>query len=110
MKAAARRRDKSLTQFRPVSSLNYMALVSDQGEVGVYDLKTHLSEVLALVQDGRHVTVTRHGKPIAVLAPPPSAAGELRRAAIGRILDGRRGRTLPEGTSIRDLIEQGRRL
>jgi len=87
-----------------------MAPVSEQDEVGVYDLKTHLSEVLALVQEGRHVTVTRHGKPIAVLVPPPAAAVELRRDAIARILEGRRGRTLPEGSSIRDLIEQGRRL
>jgi prevent-host-death family protein len=35
-------------------------------QVGVFDAKTHLSE---LIEDGVEVTITKHGKPVAVLTP-----------------------------------------
>jgi prevent-host-death family protein len=35
-------------------------------QVGVFDAKTHLSE---LIDDGVSVTITKHGKPVAILTP-----------------------------------------
>ena len=41
-------------------------------EVGVADLRQRLREVLARVEQGDQVTVTRRGRPVAVVAPPSS--------------------------------------
>lgn len=37
--------------------------------VGVYQAKTHLSELLAKVELGEQITITRHNKAIARLVP-----------------------------------------
>lgn len=38
-------------------------------EVGVYEAKTHLPRLLDRVARGETITITRHGKPVAVLRP-----------------------------------------
>lgn len=76
--------------------------------IGSYELKTHLSEVLDDVEHGQSVIVTRHGKPIARIIPEKSAAREQSRQAIESLLQFPRTK-LPEGTTIRSLIEEGRR-
>lgn len=38
--------------------------------IGVFDAKTHLSRLLEEVQRGKTFTITRRGRPVAVLAPP----------------------------------------
>lgn len=38
-------------------------------EVGAYEAKTHLPKLLARVAKGEHVTITKHGKAVAVLRP-----------------------------------------
>ena len=38
-------------------------------EVGAFEAKTHLSELLAAVEAGERVTITRRGKPVARLVP-----------------------------------------
>jgi prevent-host-death family protein len=38
-------------------------------EVGAFEAKTHLSELLAAVEGGERVTITRRGKPVARLVP-----------------------------------------
>jgi prevent-host-death family protein len=38
-------------------------------EIGAYDAKTHLSELLQKVQQGERFLITRHGQPVAELAP-----------------------------------------
>lgn len=42
-------------------------------EVGAFEAKTHLSELLAQVEAGETVTITRRGKPVAQLVPMPAA-------------------------------------
>jgi prevent-host-death family protein len=42
-------------------------------DVGVRELKAHLSEYLDRAAAGEVITVTDRGKPVAVLAPLPSA-------------------------------------
>jgi prevent-host-death family protein len=38
-------------------------------EVGAFEAKTHLSELLAAVEAGEEVLITRRGKPVARLVP-----------------------------------------
>ncbi len=40
-------------------------------EVGAFEAKTHLSRLLDRVEKGERIFITRHGKRIAELAPPP---------------------------------------
>ena len=39
--------------------------------VSVYEAKTHLSALVAQVEQGEEVEITRHGRPVARLVPPP---------------------------------------
>jgi prevent-host-death family protein len=50
-----------------------MSVTSPDGAIGIYDLKNKLSAVLEEVLAGKEVTVTKHGRPIARIAPgrPP---------------------------------------
>ena len=42
--------------------------------VGVFDAKTHLSE---LIESGEVVTITKHGKPVALLTPVRQNAADV---------------------------------
>jgi prevent-host-death family protein len=37
--------------------------------VNVYEAKTHLSQLLARVERGEEITISRHGRPVARLVP-----------------------------------------
>ena len=77
-------------------------------KIGTYDLKTHLSEVLATVEGGQTVVITRHGRPIARISPDLMGKREQTRHEVKSLLNFRRTR-LPKGVTIRTLIEEGRR-
>lgn len=83
-----------------------MSVISEQGTVGVYDLKANLSSVLEEVMAGRIVTITRHGHPIASIQPLMSATRQERAEAVQQLRAQRRGRRL--GMSPREAIEAGR--
>jgi prevent-host-death family protein len=51
-------------------------------DIGVYQAKTHLPELLAKVARGEQITITRHGQAIARLVP---AAPVRRRDVLGVI-------------------------
>ncbi|GHC53526.1 type II toxin-antitoxin system Phd/YefM family antitoxin [Neogemmobacter tilapiae] len=53
-------------------------------EVGAFEAKTHLSELLAAVEAGEEVLITRRGKPVARLVPaePQTKALEALRAQV----------------------------
>ena len=38
-------------------------------QVGVYEAKTHLPRLLEKVERGERITITRHGRSVAVLQP-----------------------------------------
>jgi prevent-host-death family protein len=77
--------------------------------VGVYEAKTHLPRLLDEVERGETITITRHGKRVAVLAPL-SATAKSRAAAVDAMREfGRQHRGALKGLSVRDLIEEGRR-
>ena len=76
--------------------------------VGAYEAKTHLSRLLERVAKGEWITITKHGQPVAVLKPVsdreqralPAVIADLRRFRSGPLLD---------GSSLREMIEEGRR-
>ena len=51
-------------------------------EVGAFEAKTHLSELLAAAEAGETVTITRRGTPVARLVP---VAGATRAEALQRL-------------------------
>lgn len=75
--------------------------------VGAYEAKTHLPKLLDEVEAGASVTITKHGRPVARLVP---AAPRLSDTAgvVAALRLARRG-TTRGGTSVRDMISEGRR-
>lgn len=52
--------------------------------IGLFEAKTHLSELIARAERGEEVIITRHNKPVAKLVPVDAVSPELlarRRAA-----------------------------
>ena len=45
-----------------------------KASVGAYEAKTHLAELLRRVESGETITITKHGKPVAVMTPPSETA------------------------------------
>jgi prevent-host-death family protein len=77
--------------------------------VGAYEAKTHLAALLDEVERGGRVTITRHGRPVAVLMPPSGLPGRTADEAVAGLREFRRGRHLGPGLGARDLIDEGRR-
>ena len=75
-------------------------------DIGAYEAKTHFSALLDRVERGEVITITKHGRPVARLVPINNADLERRRAAIERLKEFRKGRTL--GVPIKQLVEEGR--
>jgi prevent-host-death family protein len=42
-------------------------------DVSIAQAKNRLTELIRAVEDGEQVIITRHGKPVAQIAPPPPA-------------------------------------
>ena len=76
--------------------------------VGAFEAKTHLSELLARVEGGEEVTITKHGRPVARLVPVSDTPLSRDWTAFWAKVDTRRV-TLTPGTSIRADIEAGRK-
>lgn len=81
--------------------------------VGASQAKNQLSQLLDQVEKGESVTITRHGRPVAVLAPvalakPAKSAktGEEWLAEVKRL---RKGITLGGTVTVGQLIDEGRR-
>jgi prevent-host-death family protein len=78
-------------------------------EVGAFEAKNRLSELLRLAAAGEEIAITNRGKVIARLVPPPPAFDrEQARRAAARIRERRKGVTLG-ALSIREAIAAGRR-
>lgn len=79
--------------------------------VGAFEAKTHLAQLLDEVERGERVTITRHGKAVALLVP----LGETHRPNVSETI--RKWREYQEAhdvalgpdVTIRELVEAGRR-
>jgi prevent-host-death family protein len=76
-------------------------------EIGAYEAKTHLSALLERVARGEQFVITKHGRPIARLAPIGRLDPDRRREAIEKFKEFAKGHTL--GVPVKQLIEEGRR-
>ena len=76
--------------------------------VGAFEAKTHFASLLERVAKGEEIVITRHGTPVAKLAPLTGFSPERVRATIVRLKEFSEGQTL-SGLSIRNLREEGRR-
>jgi prevent-host-death family protein len=79
-------------------------------EVGIFEAKNRLSELVERASRGEEIVITRHGAQVARLMPPQLAdpEGQARDLA-ARIRRSREGHRLGGKIAIRDLIEDGRR-
>jgi prevent-host-death family protein len=77
--------------------------------IGSFEAKTHLPELLQRVAKGESILITRRGEPVAMLVPPLRGPSRDVQEVIDEMKALRRGNTLG-GVSIRELIEEGRRL
>lgn len=77
--------------------------------VGVYQAKTHLPRLIERVRRGETITITRHGRPVAMLVPP-SEPPRVDFEALFRRLDevSRRVKPDPQGWTAKRYVEHGR--
>lgn len=76
--------------------------------VGAYEAKTHLPKLLEAVQQGETIVITRHGKEVAHLVPPPDKSAKADpAAAVAKWKQTRKDIRLGD-LKIRDLIDEGR--
>ena len=77
-------------------------------EIGAFEAKTQLSQLLHRVQAGERFVITRHNRPVAELIPfQPHGADKVREAIDGMKAFQKTHRL--EGLSVRDMIEEGRK-
>ena len=78
--------------------------------VGAFQAKTQLSQLLDQVEKGESVTITRHGRPVAVLTPvAPARSAKTGEQWVAEMKRLRKGTTLGGTVTIRQLIDEGRR-
>jgi prevent-host-death family protein len=79
-------------------------------EIGAYDAKTRLPELLRQVKAGKRFTITNRGAAIADLVPSEAARAPDSRAAIEKFQAFLRDNPVKPGrkTSTKSLIEEGR--
>lgn len=54
-------------------------------EIGIYEAKTHFARLVARVGKGERITITKHGKPVAVLVSPEADNMERHRKAVEQL-------------------------
>lgn len=77
-------------------------------EIGAYEAKTRLPELLQQVRAGKQFTITNRGKAIADLVPSSAATKRDKAAAVEKFRAFMRSNPARRKTSIRLLISEGR--
>jgi len=71
--ATAKRKSKRPTSAKKATPAKKAVSIVEQEieyQVGIRELRQDASRVIALVESGASITITRHGKPVAVINPP----------------------------------------
>lgn len=76
-------------------------------EIGSYDAKTKLPEILRRVEAGESFTITNRGKPVADVVPSSSGSRAKAQAAIDNIMSAKKHPITDE--NLADLREAGRK-
>lgn len=78
-------------------------------EIGAFEAKSRLGQLLDMVERGEEVVITRHGRAVAKMVPTSSGHDrDKARQVANQLLEASRGLTLG-GLKIKDLISEGRR-
>ena len=77
-------------------------------EIGAYEAKTRLPELLQQVRAGKQFTITNRGKAIADLVPSRAAAKPDKAGAVAKFHDFMRRNPVAKKADIRALIDEGR--
>ena len=76
--------------------------------IGARELRTHLSKLLDRVARGEHLTITKHGKPVAQLVPVTTRE-ERAQEAVDRITELRRDIKLAPLAELMAMTHKGHR-
>jgi len=76
-------------------------------EIGSYEAKTKLPELLRRVESGETITITNRGKPIADIVPSRSNDRIKAKAAIDKIMQGKKNYV--SDADLKELINSGRK-
>jgi prevent-host-death family protein len=77
--------------------------------IGVSEARIRFSELLKAVARGDSLTITKHRRPAALLAPMDNFTRKRSHAEIVKDLRDLRRRVKPAGMSVREMIKRGRR-
>jgi prevent-host-death family protein len=78
--------------------------------VGTYEAKGHFSQLLERVARGERITITKRGKPIAILVPAlQNEKPDLKQIINNFIAYSKRQRRTLGRLTVRNMIEEGRR-
>jgi prevent-host-death family protein len=77
-------------------------------EVAVYEAKTRLSELLAEVEQGEQVTITRHGRPIARLVAATARRAGSQRQQVAATLAALAAERIQLEGSVKEWVSEGR--
>ena len=77
--------------------------------IGAFEAKTHLSELLDLAAMGERFTITKRGKPVAMLVPLEEEPSMTPEEAVAALRELRTRITLGRDLTMRNLIDEGRR-
>lgn len=76
--------------------------------VGAFEAKTHLAELLQKVSEGETILITRRGVPVAKLVTADHPETQNLKEVVRNLREIRKGARL-KGTTLRELIDEGRR-
>jgi prevent-host-death family protein len=77
--------------------------------VGLFQAKNELSALVERAFKGEEIMITRRGQKVAMLVPPNRHSRRTTRDVVAHIREARKGARLPEGYTVRQLVEEGRR-
>jgi prevent-host-death family protein len=69
----AKKKSKSPTVAKKQTPAKKAQSIVEDGieyQIGIRELRQDASRVIALVENGASITITKHGKPVAVIKPP----------------------------------------
>ncbi|MBS0156507.1 MAG: type II toxin-antitoxin system Phd/YefM family antitoxin [Nitrospira sp.] len=78
--------------------------------IGAFEAKTHLAALLERVSKGETIIITRHGVPAARLVPVEEPAKRMMHATLVERMRDLRARVKPDRITVKEMIEEGRRL
>ena len=77
-------------------------------EIGAFEAKTHLPQLLQRVEAGERFVITRHSRPVAELIPFQSQDRDQVQSAINALKEFQKTHSL-DGLSVRTIIDEARK-